>query len=132
MYKFAAQNRLRFESTRGLLTVEQLFDLPLKADSGFDLDSVAKTINAALKSVSQESFVEETATSPEKRRPEMAFEVVKHVIKTKQDESKARENRMQRAAQRRKILDAMAAQQDHALTAASMEDLEKQLPAIDA
>ena len=64
VYKFAAQNQLRFESIRGDLTVEQLFQLPLRSKGGFDLDSVAKAVNAELRGASEESFVEDTSAGP--------------------------------------------------------------------
>ena len=131
IYKFAAQTKLRFPSKRGELTAEQLFELPLKSATGFDLDTVAKAINAQLKDASEESFVEADSVSPEKRRLAVALDVVKDVIKTKQEENKAVRDRAERAAKRKQLLDAIAAKKDQALTAASLEDLEKQLTALD-
>lgn len=131
MYKFAAQNAIRFNSTRGAITVEQLFQMPLKAANGFDLDSVARAVNNELKSISEESFVEETASSPRRKELEVSLEIVKDVIKTKQDENQAKANRIKKAAERKKILDALATKQDQALSAASIEDLEKKLAALE-
>ena len=131
MYKFAAQNRLRFPSNRGDLTVENLFDLPLKATNGFDLNSVAQAINTELKTTGEESFVEDVTDDPRRKALAMSLEIVKDVIKTKQEENAARLNKMNKANERRKILDAMSAKQDQALSAASLEDLQKQLAALD-
>lgn len=132
IYKFAAKNGLRFPSKRGDLTTEQLFQLPLKAQTGFDLDSVARGINAQLKGASEESFVEDNTTDPRKQSLVVALEIVKDVIKTKQEENRAALNRTQRAAERKKILDAMAAKKDQQLSQASVEELQKQLDALDA
>ena len=131
IYKYAAQKGLRFPSDRGSLTVEQLFQLPLKAASNFDLDTVAKAINTKLKAVSEESFVEQTKPDPAREGLAVALEVVKDVIKTKQEENAAALNKIKKAAERKKILDAIGAKKDAALTAASLEDLEKQLAALD-
>lgn len=132
LYKYAAQNQLRFPSNRGDLTVEQLFDLPLKSTRGGpDLDSVARQINKDLKETAEESFVEDTAADPLRKAAEVAFAVVKDVIATKQEENRAEVARQNRTVERKKILDAMAAKKDQALTTASMEDLEKQLAALD-
>lgn len=131
VYKFAAQTGLRFASERGELTTEQLFDLPLKSKSGFDLDSTARAISNELKSVGQESFVEESTPDPRKAELEAALTIVKDVIATKQAENRAEIAKQQRAIDRKKILDAMAAKKDAALTSASMEDLERQLAALD-
>lgn len=131
IYKFVAQNRLRFPSVRGDLTAEQLFELPLKAASGFDLDSVARGINTKLKVVGEESFVEDTTTDPQKQALAVALEVVKDVIKTRQEANAARVNKLKKAEDRKKILDAMAAKKDQQLSAASLEELEKKLAELD-
>lgn len=132
IYKFAAQKRLRFPSMRGELTVEQLFSLPLKTDSGdsFDLDTVARTINDQLKAQSTESFVEVSRTSPLVKKLETALEIVKDVIKTKQEEAEAAKTRATNEARRQKILGILAQKDDAALVAASREDLEKELAAL--
>lgn len=131
VYKYAAQKGLRFPSCRGELTVEQLFLLPLKSKSGFDLDSTAQTIYSELKSSEQESFVEEATASPRKKELEISLDIVKDVIKTKQDENKAQLAKTQKAIERKKILDALGAKKDQLLTQASVEDLEKQLAALE-
>ena len=53
----ATREKFRFESPKGDLSVEQLWDLPLTSRTGFDLDTVAKTVNADLKASNEESFV---------------------------------------------------------------------------
>ena len=68
IYKFAAQNVLRFPSAKGNLTVEQLFQLPLKSQTGADLDTVARGINAQLKTTTEESFVEDATADPQRQR----------------------------------------------------------------
>jgi hypothetical protein len=131
IYKFAAQTTLRFPSKRGELTVEQLFQLPLKSQTGFDLDTVARTVNDQLKSVSEESFVEDTTADPRKQALVVALDIVKDVIATKQCENRAAAARSQRAVERKKLLDAIAAKKDANLSQASLEELEKQLTALD-
>lgn len=131
MYKFAVQHKLRFASKRGELIVEQLFDLPLKSTSGFDLDTVARTINTQLKSMTEESFVEDPKDNPQKKVLEVSLEIVKDVIKTKQEENAARELRKKRAEERKKILDAIGAKKDQQLSAATIEELEQKLSALD-
>ena len=41
---YALQNKLRFETPRGQITTEQLFDLPLTSNNGISLDSVSETV----------------------------------------------------------------------------------------
>lgn len=131
IYKIAAQTGLRFSTNRGDITVEQLFHLPLKSQSGCDLDTTARTINNELKSVTEESFVEEAKPDPRKTQLEVSLAVVKDVIATKQAENAAELAKIHRSAERKKLLDAIAAKKDAALTTASMEELEKKLAELD-
>lgn len=134
MYKLAAQTILRFPSINGSLTVEQLFQLPLKSAKAntADLDTVARTINTELKSVTQESFVDDSSNSPQRKRLELALEIVKDVIATKKAENQATLDKAAKAEKRKKLLDALAAKKDQALSAASIADLEKELAALEA
>lgn len=130
IYKYAAQNGLRFPSIRGELLVEQLFDLPLTSVNGFNLDNVAKDVNAELKACGEESFVSTTA-NPQQKVLEIALDIVKDVIATKQAISAKALDRQHRTEERRRLLDAIAAKKDQVLSAASMDELEKQLAALD-
>lgn len=132
IYKSAAQQALRFPSKRGDLTVEQLFQLPLKSQTGFDLDSVAKAINGQLKNAGEESFVEDTTFDPRKHALALSLDIVKDVIATKQAENRAVAAKLQKASERKKILDAIAAKKDAQLSQASLEELEKQLAALES
>lgn len=131
IYKYAAQNRLRFPSSRGSLTVEQLFDLPLRSTDGLDLDNIARRVNSDLKSVSEDSFVDDSPSSPLKDKLTISLDIVKDVIRTKLDENKAMREKQQRAVERKKLLDAIGAKKDAALTAASLDELEKKLAELD-
>ncbi len=131
IYKYAAQNKLRFPSRKGELTVEDLYQLPLKAQTGFDLNSVAIAVSTQLKALGEESFVEDTSSDPRKTALQVALDVVKDVIATKQAENKAALAKRERSEERRKILDALAAKKDQQLSAASVEELEKKLAALD-
>jgi hypothetical protein len=131
LYKFAAQNRLRFPSKKGELTVEDLFQLPLKSQTGFDLDTVARAINAQLKGVSEDSFVDDPADDPRKTSLRVSLDIVKDVIATKQAENRAVVAKAHKTAERKKLLDAIAAKRDQQLTAASLDELEKKLAELD-
>ena len=82
LFQYATRNKLRFQSTRGELTAEQLWDVPLRSRDDFKLNGVAQAASKAWKAISEESFVE-TAKTVAHTRLEMALEVVKYVIETK-------------------------------------------------
>lgn len=131
IFKYAAQHKLRFPSARGDLTVEQLFQLPLKSQTGFDLDTVARTINGELKGVSEESFVEDTSADPRKQALTVSLDIVKDVIATKQAENRAALDKTRKSAERKKLLDVIAAKKDEKLSQSSLDELEKKLAELD-
>ena len=57
MFEQATRNKLRFESTKGPLSVEQVWDAPLTSRNGFSLDDIAKQAKRELDALSEESFV---------------------------------------------------------------------------
>jgi DNA-binding MarR family transcriptional regulator len=129
----ASRKAFRYPSTRGEITTEQLWHLPLlgkNGNAGFDLDMVARTINNIVKELSEGSFVE-TRANPQQAEMEAKLEVVKFVIATKQEEAKAAELRVARAEKRRKILDALDARDSEELTKASREELLAKLSELD-
>jgi len=133
IYKFAAQNCLRFSSSRGSLSVENLFQLDLdKARDGCDLNTIGLAIKNQLKTLGEDSLVETKAENPAKKALEVALEIVKDVIKTKQEAAAAAEQRQHKMQLRMKLLDAIDAKENEKLTTASIDDLKKQLEALEA
>lgn len=130
IFEKASRVSLRFETGKGLITVEQLWGLPLKSDTGkVCLDGVARTVNNTLKDVSEESFVDDSS-NPRTEYLKLALEVVKHVIavrlQERDDASKARD----RAERRRKLADALAAKENEEMSSMSKEDILKELEAL--
>lgn len=130
IYKYAAQHAIRFASNRGMLTVEQLFDLPLKSDSGFCLDNVAKAISAGLKSLDSESFVEEVKPDSNKNDLQVAFEIVKDVIATKKAANEAVRLRQENAARKHRILELINEKKDAKFKELTIDELEKELASV--
>lgn len=89
MFDIATREKYRFDSTRGQLTTEQLWDVPLRSRDGFDLDAIARGLSRQVKAAEETSFVDSTPTEGS-RRLAAQLEVVKFVIKTKLDEEAAR------------------------------------------
>lgn len=132
VFEKASRLKYRFESSKGQLTVEQLWDLPLKSTVGHvDLDTIARTVNSELKAVGEESFV---ATRPDPKRGELEskLELVKHIIQTKLDENAAKTAEAARQSQIAKVQEALDRKKDAALEGMTVEDLEKQLAALRA
>ena len=129
MFEKATRQALRFPSNRGLLTTEQLWELPLQSKTGLDLNNVAKSVNTELKGATEEDFVN-TRANPEKTRLELMMEIVKHIIATKQAENEAQRTTAEKRAKRQQLLEIMAEKQNEGLKGLSVEDLQKQIDAL--
>jgi hypothetical protein len=129
MFEVATRKKLRFDSTRGLLTVEQLWDVPLRSRDDFNLDTVAKAANKALKDVSEESFVS-TRRSPQQGQLELALDIVKYVIETKLSEEDAAKNRADAAKEKEKLLNILAQKEDEELAGLSKKQIENRIRAL--
>ena len=58
MFEKATRRKLRFTSAAGLLSTEDLWDLPLTSATGkANLDDIAKALNRRLKDAEEVSFV---------------------------------------------------------------------------
>lgn len=128
MFEKTAREKFRFPSVRGELTVENLFDLPLQAKSGFDLDSVAKELNAMLKQMGEESFV--STNTPGRTLVEEKLEIVKHIIKTRLDENAAKQNAAKRASEIEKLESLLERKNDEALLSLTPEQIKEKLATL--
>jgi len=129
MYDIALRQKLRFESSKGQLSLEMLWDVPLRSRNGFDLDAVAQAANREVKAVSEESFVR-TRRSPKQSVAELRLDIVKHVIEVKLAEEEKAEQRADRAKRREKLMDALERKQDAALEGMDEDAIKKELEAL--
>ena len=130
IFEFATRSKLRFTSTRGELSVEQLWDVPLRSRDDFNLNVIAKAANKALKEISEESFVETTKTAEHTRR-EAAMEIVKYLIDTKLTEEKVAAARAERKQEKEKLLSILAEKQAGKLSDLSEKELQKRIAALE-
>ena len=87
----ATRAKLRFQSPAGLLTTEDLFDLPIKTTDSrkASLEVVGNILLQQQRDVPATSILSTEATNPAYARLELQIEVVKFVIATKQAEADA-------------------------------------------
>lgn len=129
MFVQATRQKLRFSTTKGLVTVEDLWDMHLTSRNGMDLDAVAKGINKSLKENAEESFVVQKSTTNIKTL--LMFEIVKYIISVKIAQREAREEAASNNETRKKLVEAIARKQEEQLGATSLEELTKQLKNLD-
>lgn len=123
MFEKASRLKLRFTTSKGDITVEDLWDLKLTSRNGFDLDSVAKNLNTAVKESGEESFVLKRNTK--NAILDLKFEIVKHIIKVKMDEAEVAEKSAENKSKKETILGIIANKQNEELQGKSVEELTK-------
>lgn len=126
MFDKATKLKLRFQTTKGSLTTEDLWDLPLSGRAS--LDTLAKSLNKALKEDGEESFVSKPTTKNAKLS--LQFDVVKHIIGVRIAEADASENSAKNKAEKDKILNIISRKQDAELEGKSVEELKESLKSL--
>lgn len=126
----ATRKKFRFESPKGDLSVEQLWDLPLTSRTGFDLDTVAKAVNADLKASNEESFVN-VNNNPAVSRLQAKLEVVKAIIEVKLAQAEATKKRAEKAAERQRLMEVLHSKKDQELYGLSVEEIERRLSQLE-
>ena len=124
IFEKAAKQKLRFSSDRGLLTVEDLYDLPLKGKV-VSLDNLAKAINRKLKEEDEESFVD--TASNVNTTLNLQLDILKHIIVEKVAERDAAAQAASKKAQREQLETALSAVQQRDLLNKTPEEIKAML-----
>lgn len=123
LFEVATKNKFRFPY-RGLITVEDLWDLPVT-----ELDSVFKALNSEMKESKEESLL--NTKSEADVVLENKIKIVKYIVSVKLEEAEARKKYRENRGKRERILQIMADRQDKAMLEASDEDLQKMLEELE-
>jgi polyphosphate kinase 2 (PPK2 family) len=122
MFEVATRTKMRFPF-KGQISVEDLWDLSVT-----NLDSVFKTLNAQVKQAKEESLL--ATKSQEDKLLEMQIEIVKYIVKVKQEEEIARLQAKELKEKKQKIMAVLSAKEDQALQNMSVEELKSMLGEI--
>lgn len=124
IFERATKKKLRFESPMGMLTVEDVWDLPLTTRNAnkASLDDLAKKINRKIKENDEESFVvKKTAANSDMN---LRMDIVKHIIDVRMAEAEAAEKTRKDKVREQKILEILAHKEHEDLENMSKEELE--------
>ena len=126
MFETASRLKIRFESQKGPLSVEDLWDLPLTSTTNKpNLDDIARSVNRQLKSEGDDtSFVTSSTKSDKTVQLQLKLDILKHVIGVKMAEREVQRKAEANKAQRQRILEIINAKQDSALQNQSIEELQ--------
>lgn len=130
MYEKATRLKLRFSSPQGLLSVEDLWDLPLTSNRNTlaNLNSIAKDVSKQLKAEGEEDFVNPKSGADEVLQ--LKLDVVKHVIQIRQAENEAAKAVADRKEKKARLLELIQRKQDQALEGKPLEELQEMLSSL--
>lgn len=126
IFEQASRMKLRFDTSVGRVSVEDLWDLPLSSSNKPNLDAIAVDLNRALKGT-EESFVRNVKKDA---LLQLKFDIVKHVIDTRVAENAAKTEAAQKQAQRDKLDDLIARKEDAKLEELSVDELKEMRKAL--
>jgi len=123
MFEKATRLKLRYGTDAGLITTEDLWDLPLISRSKINLDGIAKDLNRKIKESGEESFVVEKSEGDSIL--DLKFEIVKYVIKIRMEENKLKEQKAIANEKKKRILDIIATKEDEQLMNQDLDSLKQ-------
>jgi hypothetical protein len=125
IFETADRKKLRFLTTQGQLSAEELWDLSLAS-----LNSLAMSVNKQLRDEGEESFLSTAAKSCTNNS--LRLDILKHVITTKEAEQATRKARTEKMATIAKLKDLAEAKTTEQLASKSLEDIMKQISELEA
>lgn len=126
MFEQVVRKKLRFESPQGLLSAEDLWDLPLTSTKGrANLDDIARNLHRQLKNGDDVSFVNTEAKSDP--TIQLKFDTVKYVIDVLLKERDDRSKEEARARNKQKILALIEEKQDEQMKSLDIDALKRLL-----
>jgi hypothetical protein len=123
MFEEASRLKLRFQSNRGILSVEDLWSLPLVSKTdGVSLDILAKDYYHQLKEEDDSvSFVE--PVKEVNKIPTLKLEIIKYIISVRLAERDAKAQELQRREQKQRLLALISNKEDEVLAGKSLNEL---------
>lgn len=120
-YKEASLKKLRFQTPKGFLSTEQLWDLSVE-----ELDVLAVSFEAEVKQLAgRKSFIVKTSTFD--KISKLKFEIVLDVLNTKIEENQAAQEAANNKSNNNKILALIEEKKGEDLKSKSIKELEKLL-----
>lgn len=129
MFEKASRLKLRFDTPKGQLSAEDLWDLPLTSNTGkANLDDIAKDLFRKLKDEGEVSFVQPAKTGD--KTVQLQFDIVKHVIEIRIAERDAADLARANKEKKQMILGIIAQKENEALVSTSLDDLKKMVESM--
>lgn len=125
IFEQASRLQLRWESPKGLLTVEDLWSIPLTTANPdkASLDTIAVALHRKTRDAAEAiSFVNPTA-NVDKDEDAVRFEIVKYIIGVRVEENRLAAEAKNRRDTKQRVLEIIAQKEGEALSGKSIEEL---------
>lgn len=129
-FELAVKLKVRFATSRGDASLEQLYDMPLTSRNGFDLDTTARSVYQELKSIDEVSFV---SSVPNKAKDllQLKLDLITHVIASKLDENAKVLKAAKNKEERQKLLGILNQKQEEELSTLSADEIKARILALE-
>lgn len=124
LFEIATRNKMRFPSTKGELSVEDLWDLSDK-----DLDVVYKNLKDQEVKSSEESLLDDANVDP---KLTTAIGIVKYIFTTKRNERLEAKELIDKKRNQQLYIDALSRRKLKDIDNMSIEELEAKIAELDA
>lgn len=125
IFEQATRKRLRFNTGVGLLSVEDVWQLPLIHPKNTNLDSLAMKLQDELSTTIRTSFVHKAETKDEDAQ--LRFDIVLHIINVKLAERDEAEKAQARSQQRQRIMELIERKENEQFDQKSIDELRAEL-----
>lgn len=122
LFAQATKSRLRFKSSNGVLSTEDLWCLTLES-----LNDIAVVLHTELQS-KQVSFISTEAVD---KTTELKLNVVKYIIQAKLDELESRKQAQEKLAKKQRLLELKHQRESEKFAQLSEEEIDKQLKELE-
>ena len=125
IFEKASRMKLRIETIKGNILVEDLWDIPLVSKNGYNLDSIAIAVNKSLKDSECESFV--MVKTQENEVAKLKLDLVKHVIDFKLKAQREANENVVKKEHKNRLMKLITEKEDEKLKGKSLEELKTEL-----
>jgi len=131
IFESATRQKLRFDTPKGALSVEALWDLPMTSTTGkLSLNDIGVGLQHALRDMGDFSLVDTAKPDPERTKIALRLDIIKSIIATKQAENAAQSAALHNKAEREKLMGLLAQKQDAALMGLSEAEIRARIAAL--
>lgn len=116
----ASKKKIRFATTKGSLSVEDLWDLNLEC-----LDKIAVAVDEDIQKEGRKSFIGKTNRGSSQKA--LSLEILKFIIEDKMKEEEKKKERLQKSAQKEFLMELLNKKKLESLESLPLEEIQKQL-----